>query len=132
MTPLTDNIRLKYYVSEILKCKSRHDRHRQTLKTPRTTHFTGIFDGHTLVAFGRNSYKTHPLQAKYSDRPHRIFLHSEVAAIVTFLNRVVYDASRCTIVVIRHSPIHGLMPSKPCLGCMRLITEVGFGKVLHS
>lgn len=93
------------------------------LKT-RCNHVAGIYYNEKLIVYGRNKKKSHPLQARYSDRPHRIYLHAEIDAIVNFLKEYSIWALRDTeMVVIRLTPDNVLGNSQPCTGCMRAITS---------
>ena len=44
-----------------------------------------LVEGRSLLGMGVNSYKSHPLQRKYSRNPQAIYMHAEIAAIVAAL-----------------------------------------------
>lgn len=89
-----------------------------------------------LVATGINSYKTHPLQAKYGGE-HKIHLHAEVDAIKNALRLLsVDDLRHCTLYVLRvKRPSIGssgwvYANAKPCQGCARCIADFNL-KAVH-
>ena len=56
----------------------------------------------SVVGLGKNSYKTHPLQAKYGKTEHSIHIHAEIDAIKNSLKRVgVDDLSKDTLYIRR-------------------------------
>ena len=94
--------------------------------------------GNTVVGLGRNSYKTHPLQAKYGKTEHTIHLHAEIDAIKNSLRRVsVDDLTKATIYISRvkkRDRKRGFVPglSAPCSGCMGAITDFGLKRIVYS
>ena len=96
-----------------------------------------------VLAFGRNQYKTHPLQAQYGKNEQSIYLHAEIDAIarawgnlegeplrrgsrrgtVLYILRIKRESSRGKYVL-------GL--AKPCIGCMRAIIAFGIDRVCYS
>ena len=99
---------------------------------------SAIVIGNTVVGLGRNSYKTHPLQAKYGKTEHTIHLHAEIDAIKNSLRRVsVDDLSKATIYISRvkkRDRKRGFIPglSAPCSGCMGAITDFGIKRIVYS
>lgn len=99
---------------------------------------SAIVIGNTVVGLGRNSYKTHPLQAKYGRTEYNIHIHAEIDAIKNSLKRVsVDDLSKATIYISRvkkrdrkHDFIPGL--SAPCSGCLSAITDFGIRRIVYS
>ena len=99
---------------------------------------SAIVIGNTVVGLGRNSYKTHPLQAKYGKTEHTIHLHAEIDAIKNSLRRVsVDDLTKATIYISRvkkRDRKRGFVPglSAPCSGCMGAITDFGTKRIVYS
>lgn len=87
-----------------------------------------------IIAFGRNRYKTHPLQARYGRNEQSIFLHAEIDAIRQAIS---FDLSNTSLLVLRvkrsfpTGPFH-MGNSKPCSGCMRAIAAFGIKDVWWS
>jgi tRNA(Arg) A34 adenosine deaminase TadA len=85
-----------------------------------------------LLAVGRNSYvKTHPLQAKAAQavgQAHRIFLHSEIHAIVKIKDW--RDAYK--IRVVRTGADGRFLNAKPCAICEHVIKQTGIKKIEHT
>lgn len=99
---------------------------------------SAVVIGNSVVGLGRNSYKTHPLQAKYGTTEHNIHIHAEIDAIKNSLKRVSVDElSKATLYISRMKKrdrkrgfISGL--SAPCAGCMGAITDFGIKRVVYS
>ena len=99
---------------------------------------SAVVIGNNVVGLGRNSYKTHPLQAKYGTTEHNIHIHAEIDAIKNSLKRVSVDElSKATLYISRMKKrdrkrgfISGL--SAPCAGCMGAITDFGIKRVVYS
>lgn len=96
----------------------------------------GIHRKGRLLAVGFNQRKSHPLQARWSSRPERIFLHAEVDAIRNYLYNSTADSLvTCSILVVRvkkqgTSWVCGC--AKPCSGCMRALEFYGLKNVEWS
>jgi len=96
----------------------------------RCNHVAGIWLDNRLAAIGRNRKKSHPLQARFSDRPQRIYLHAEIDAIVEFLTKFhISNFARAEMIVIRLDADNNLVNSKPCLGCQKALITFGFKDV---
>jgi deoxycytidylate deaminase len=102
-------------------------------------HAACIIHKGTIVAFGTNTMKSHPFQAKYGRNDHSVFLHAETNAIKTALKVLTQDELRkCTMYVCRvkytdhnrKKMVFGM--SKPCSGCFRCINEFGISEVLYT
>jgi hypothetical protein len=99
----------------------------------RCNHVAGIWLDNRLVAIGRNRKKSHPLQARFADRPQRIYLHAEIDAIVDFLTK--FHISNCAsaeMIVIRLDAEGNLADSKPCAGCQKALITFGFKDIEWS
>lgn len=94
--------------------------------------------GNTVVGMGHNSYKTHPLQAKYGTTEYNIHIHAEIDAIKNSLKRIsVDDLSKATLYISRvkkKDKKRGFVPglSAPCDGCMGAIADFGIKRVVYS
>jgi tRNA(Arg) A34 adenosine deaminase TadA len=92
----------------------------------------------SLVSFGFNSLKTHPLQAKYSKNPWSIHLHSEIDAIKNSLRHIDQrELSKSTLYVARVKQEQFTMRSiqglaKPCPGCARAIATFDIRQVIWT
>lgn len=106
-------------------------KHRQRCK-----HFSFIFEKNKLVSIGINSPKTHPLNLKYNylnkqknKISHIVGTHSELSAVIKL------GFSSCeglTIVNTRINRKNEIDNSHPCNGCMELLTELKFLKILYT
>ena len=81
-----------------------------------------------IISIGYNSYKTHPLQKRFSKNIEAIFKHAEVDCIINALRHVdPSDLERSTLYVHRVKKLtkdHDYWSdgySEPCCGCKRLI-----------
>lgn len=92
-----------------------------------------------IIAFGTNSNKTHPMQARYGKNDKSIFLHAEISAIKNALRYIsIEELAECTLYVCRvkfqssyrNSMQFGL--AKPCPGCEHCIDSFGIQKVYHT
>ena len=96
----------------------------------------GVVYKKQLIATGVNSYKTHPLMARYGENEHKIFLHAEVDAIKNALRLITQEQlSQSILYVIRVK--RGTCGweyalSKPCLGCQRMIAEFNIKETLWT
>jgi len=115
-------------ISFALAGKCRHNK--------RCKHFSFIFDNKRLLSIGCNSPKTHPLNLKYNYRnkqKHNISdvvgTHSEMSSVI----KLGYDnCSGLTIVNTRINRNNKLDNSQPCGGCMEMIKQLGFKKIVYS
>lgn len=77
---------------------------------------------------GHNSKKTHPIVAKYSDKPSKQILRAEIDAILKCNSKKLKGS---TLYVYRES--HGKPAlAKPCSVCMKLIKMVGIKKIYYT
>ena len=98
-----------------------------------------VVRGNYIISIGMNSMKTHPFQAKYGINSECIYMHAELAAIKNALREIdVTDFRYHNMYIVRvkrpfpnsNSFIYGL--AKPCIGCMRAITEFGLNKIVFT
>lgn len=90
----------------------------------------GIVLKNNLISTGVNSYKTHPMMAKYGKNSEAIFLHAEVNAISNALKLLEpAQLTKCDLYVVRVRRDGSYGCSKPCVGCCRAISEFGLRNV---
>ena len=92
-----------------------------------------------IISIGYNSYKTHPLQKRFSKNIEAIFKHAEVDCIINALRHVdSADLERATLYVYRVKKLtkdHDYWSdgySEPCCGCKQAISHFKIKKVLYS
>lgn len=106
-------------------------KHRQRCK-----HFSFIFDKNKLLSVGVNSPKTHPLNLKYNylnkqkDKiSHIVGTHSEMSAVI----KLGFEyCEGLTIINTRINRRNEIDNSHPCNGCMELLKELKFLKILYT
>lgn len=92
----------------------------------------------SIISFGFNKRKTHPLQRKYSKNEDSIYLHAEIDCIKNALKNNADIIEKCTLYILRmkkdennHSVfIRGL--AKPCSGCSHAIDQFNIKKVYYT
>ena len=89
-------------------------------------HGAVIVKKNQVLASGHNSYKTHPLMAKYTPFPH---LHAEQKAII---NLGLDNCAGLDLYVVRINKQKDFMMSKPCSVCRMLIDKVGIRNVYYT
>ena len=90
-----------------------------------------VLDSHNrIISKGINSYqKTHPMQfrlANKTNRPHRNYLHAEIAALVK-ARKEPYG-----ILVVRITKSGLIRMARPCNICIMAIREAGIKNVYYS
>lgn len=102
----------------------------------RCKHFSFIFKNKRLISIGTNSPKTHPLNLKYNYLNKQrnnisdvVGTHSELSAVIKL---GLDDCSGFTMVNTRINRNNKLDFSFPCNGCMEMIVQLGFHKVIYS
>lgn len=89
-----------------------------------------------IISVGVNSYKSDPLQAKYSKNEHAIYLHAEIASIKKALKRInKHELKKCDMYIVRRKIHNGAMCNglaKPCQGCQRAIDTYGIQNVFYT
>lgn len=82
-----------------------------------------------IISMGINQKKSHPLQAKFTHRPHlESWLHAEIHAITLSEEK---DLAGSNIYVVRALKNGACATSKPCAGCMSALKEYGFKKMFY-
>lgn len=80
-----------------------------------------------------NSYKSHPLQAKYAQHPEQIHVHAEIAALAQMARRTSpKDWPEYTMYVARVFKDGTPALAAPCLGCQRAIIEFNIKHVEYT
>jgi tRNA(Arg) A34 adenosine deaminase TadA len=113
----------------------------QSLETCAHARILAVITHHNKSHFleeGRNQYKTHPFQKRFSTNEDCIYLHAEIDCIKNALRWMsVYDLQDCDLYVMRLKQetkagptITGL--SRPCKGCMRAIATFGIKNVYYT
>lgn len=86
------------------------------------------------ISIGLNSLKTHPLQAKFANSPHRIYLHAETEAISRAVRLLGDDLEGCSLYVARSKqpdcPVRGI--AKPCSGCISCASHFGIDVIYYT
>lgn len=78
------------------------------------------------LAYGKNSYKSHPIALYYGAYPH---VHAELDCC---LSHGLSNCSGCTMVVIRTLKDGRLTMAKPCVSCMKMMKDVGIKNVKYT
>jgi len=89
-------------------------------------HGAVIVNKNKILSVGHNSYKTHPIMAKYTIFPH---LHAEQSAII---NLGLFNCAGTDLYVVRINRQNDFMMSKPCIVCKRLIDEITIRNVYYT
>lgn len=82
-----------------------------------------------ILSYGVNSKKSHPLQAKFSSRPHlQCWLHAEIHAI-TQAKAGDIVGSDCYVARVLMNGSWGT--SKPCEGCRKALVHYGVRRAIY-
>ena len=93
----------------------------------------------SVVAWGFNSMKSHPLAQRFGKNSDAIFLHSEVDCIRNavkvlepreLVRSTLYTARVKQVSSIDRRMVHGL--ARPCAGCARAITAFNIGRAVWT
>jgi tRNA(Arg) A34 adenosine deaminase TadA len=83
----------------------------------------------SVISYGVNSKRTHPLQHKFSSRPHiSPWLHAEVHAISLARVGDLIDADIYVARIIQDGTIAN---SRPCEGCLRALHHYGISRMWY-
>lgn len=103
-------------------------------------HAAAIFDRGKLISVGVCRRKSHPLQARFNANEKAIFLHAEIGAIVSAINKLGSEenlaglqmyVARVSFSNKRRNKFWSL--SKPCEhGCAKAIKHYGLGQVYYT
>lgn len=87
-----------------------------------------------IIATGRNTIKTHPLQSHYANlvnRPHAILLHAEMSCLIKLVDTK-HDLSNAKIYIFRQSKSGLLSIAKPCSICSRALRDFGIKQIYYT
>lgn len=127
MKPFTNDILKPHHYERLLHLS----RHSEIVSG--SSHVAAILYKRNIICVGTNKKKTHPLQKKFQDREHRIYLHAEIDAIVQCISRHGSDILKdCDLIVLRTLKNGELANSKPCKGCQDAIKAFKIKNVYHS
>ncbi len=95
-----------------------------------------------IIAYGNNSKKSNPFQAKYGKNDKAIFFHAETNVIKKVLDQIGYEelisASDTTLFILRVKNVPNIPGkfiwgiAKPCKGCTRAIVDMKIKRVVFS
>ena len=96
-------------------------------------HASAIVYKKKIIALGKNQMKTHPIMLQYQSDSTKIYLHSEIDAIVKVINNHGSE-------ILKHSSLYNLRltgggnvaMSKPCNGCQKAIDAFGIKRVFWT
>ena len=98
-----------------------------------------VYKNTHIKAWGRNSGKTHPLQAQFQKNEDAIYLHAEIDSIRNMLRQLDPDELRhCTLYIARAKYVDGTKKkmvygeAKPCTGCQSAILAFRIKKVVYT
>ena len=96
-------------------------------------HSTAIVHKGKVLAVGINQKKSHTLQKQFSGRDTKIWLHSELAAMIKVINRYGPEIlGDCELYNLRLTKGGNIGLAKPCETCSRAIDSFGIGKVFWT
>ena len=83
----------------------------------------------SILSYGVNQKKSHPLQAKYTRRPHlQCWLHAEIHALSNARIGEVVNAD-CYVARVLQDGSWG--NSRPCDGCMSALRDYGIKRTIY-
>jgi pyrimidine deaminase RibD-like protein len=81
-----------------------------------------------ILSFGTNSKKTHPLQAKFTNKPYlKAWRHAEIHALALCGN----DCLGSDVYVCRSLANGNMGNSRPCSGCMEALKHFGIARAFY-
>jgi len=91
-----------------------------------------VYNGN-IVAFGQNSYKTHPFQKRFAKNEESVYLHAETLAIYNALKKLTLEElAKSTLYILRLKKTGETGLAKPCPGCARCINTFNIKKVYYT
>jgi len=95
-------------------------------------HASAIVYKRQILAIGRNSRKSHPMQARFGGE-NKICLHSEIDGIVRVINQHGADIlKRCDLYNLRITKSGKIGLAKPCESCYKAVSAFGIKKVFWT
>lgn len=85
-----------------------------------------------IVGIGLNSYKTHPLQNRFSKTDYNNFMHAEIAAINNALKKGNKNLNGASIYIARVLKNNKPALAKPCEICNRALKHYGIEQVFYT
>lgn len=82
-----------------------------------------------VIATGYNSWKSHPLQAKFARNVHSIYLHAETDMLRNANGIHIDTIARSTVLVVRILADGSYGMARPCSGCLKALEAFGIRKV---
>ena len=105
-----------------------------TREQQRCRHFSFILDKNKILSIGINSAKTHPKNLRYNYIGRDKKRINEIIGTHSEMNAVLKYGKICkglTIVNTRINRKNELVYSRPCNGCLDMLTKLGFGKIFY-
>lgn len=95
-----------------------------------------VVDKHRIISSGANSItRCSPIQRSIDYKrfggEHRGVVHAETCAMLPLIKQG-YDMSGCDVYVSRRHKNGSLAMSRPCSGCMSLLTACGVRRVFYT
>ena len=87
-----------------------------------------------ILSIGFPRSKSHPIQKRFGNNAHSIYLHAEIDAVVRMLRKYPIDARKHSLYIVRVKNIsasnfeYGI--AIPCKGCMEFITHTGLRRIV--
>lgn len=91
---------------------------------------------HHIISSGFNQVKTDPVQKEYNsyrfaeDTPH--CLHAEISCLKPLIGRKDIDFRYIDLYVYRENKSGNSSLARPCVSCMKLITELGIRNIYYT
>lgn len=91
---------------------------------------------HKVISTGYNSQRTSPLQKRYNryrftaDTNHTC--HAEVSCLKPLIGRTDIEFKNVDLYVYREYHNNELALSRPCIGCMKLISDLGVRNIYYT
>ncbi len=121
------NERDRVYLQRTLECA----KHVKPVAGARVA--ASLYKRGNCIALGYNSYKTHPMMAKFGKNEKAICLHAEVDAIIDALYGHRPDELEGTTMYVARAKADGSPGlAKPCEGCQRAIIAFGIEEVYFT
>lgn len=98
-----------------------------------SSHSAIIFYKNTILGYGVNKKKTHPLQVRFQKRSGCEYLHAEIDALIKVVNNHGVDfLKHCSMIVCRSYLNGKIANSEPCIGCKKALKAFNLKKVYYS
>ena len=85
------------------------------------------------IALGKNSLKSHPIQAMFGRNSDAVYLHAEIDAIIKALKEIsLEELKKSTLYISRILRDGTCGLSRPCTGCQKAIKAFGIEKIVWT